>query len=44
MNMRTLQLRTKDQSGLSVVNCGKEYEVRQIKNGLEPIIKEKKVS
>jgi len=25
-------------------NCGKEYEVRQVKNGLDPIIKEKKVS
>jgi len=25
-------------------NCEKEYEVRQIKNGLEPVIKEKKVS
>jgi hypothetical protein len=25
-------------------NCEKEYEVRQIKNGLEPIIKEIKVS
>ena len=42
--MRTLQLRTKDQSGLYVVKGEKEYEIRQVKNDLEPIIKEKKVS